>query len=167
MPHTIEMAQFAQIGGVNNWMTSMFSIDLSDSIYQSFRSKTTMGLEIGSLVAGGYGAVKGAIAFYKLAKMPMQISKIANKTRNAGLLKAENIIEKLEGFLGKNSRVFKNSHGDLLIESEDGLRQFRMDLNHPAPHKNPHTHLVEYEMRKNRKFETTNERIYPTDVSPE
>ena len=53
----------------------MFSIDPSDSIYQSFRSKTTMGLEIGSLVGGGYGAVKGAIAFYKLMKMPTQLNK--------------------------------------------------------------------------------------------
>ena len=51
-------------------MMDMLSIDESDTVYQSFRSKTTIGLEIGSLVAGGYGAVKGVMAFNKLAKMP-------------------------------------------------------------------------------------------------
>lgn len=42
-----------------------------------------------------------------------------------------------------------------------------MDLNHPTPHKNPHTHLIEFEMRKNKKSEIMNERIYPIDVIPE
>lgn len=145
----------------------MLSIDASDASYQSFRSKTTLGLEMGSLVAGGYGAVKGMIAFNRLARMPIYISKIASKNSNTDLLKARNLIEKLEAFFGKEPRTFKNSHGDLLIESKDGLKQFRMDLNHPAPHKNPHTHLIEFEMRKNKKSEIMNERIYPIDVTPE
>ncbi len=40
-------------------------------------------------------------------------------------------------------------------------------FNHPKPHKNPHSHLIEYEIRKNKKFEIINERIYPIDVKPE
>jgi hypothetical protein len=58
-------------------------------------------------------------------------------------------------------------NGDLVIESKSGLNQFRMDLNHTSPHKEPHIHLIEYEMRKNRKFELSNERIFPTDVNAE
>jgi hypothetical protein len=46
-------------------------------VYQSFRSKTSLGLEVGSFVAGGYGAIKGVIGFSKLARMPIQIAKTA------------------------------------------------------------------------------------------
>ena len=56
---------------------NLLSIDPSDTTYQSFRSGTTRGLEIGSLIAGGYGAVKGVMAFNKLAKMPVQAAKVA------------------------------------------------------------------------------------------
>ena len=117
--------------------------------------------------AGGYGIVKGVMVVNKLAKMPVQATRLSNQIRNPVLLKAEQIIERLELFLGKDSILFKNSHGDLLIESKDGLRQFRMDFNHPKPHKNPHSHLIEYEIKKNKKFEIINERIYPIDVKPE
>jgi hypothetical protein len=37
----------------------------------------TTGLEIGSLIAGGYGAVKGVVAFTKLARTPQQVAKVA------------------------------------------------------------------------------------------
>ena len=39
---------------IEGWMMGMLSLDSSD-VYQSFHSKTTVGLEVGSLVAGGYG----------------------------------------------------------------------------------------------------------------
>ncbi len=167
MIEAIEQSQESQMHAVEDWLIDRLSADPSDAIYQSFRSKTTTGLEIGSLVAGGYGAVKGVMAFNRLAKMPMQAARLASQVRKPTLLNADQIIKKLETFLGKDSRLFKNSHGDLLIESKDGLRQFRMDLNHPKPHKNPHAHLIEYEMRKNKKFEIINERIYPINVKPE
>ena len=76
-------------------------------------------------------------------------------------------MERLESFLGKDSKLFKNSNADLLIKIKDGLRQFRMDINNPKPHKNAHTHLIEFEIRKNKKFEIMNERIFPKDVKPE
>jgi hypothetical protein len=167
MIDAVERSQASQMKAVEGWMMDMLSIDESDAVYQSFRSKTTMGLEVGSLVAGGYGAVKGVMAFNKLARMPVQAARLSNQIRKPAFLKAEQIIERLETFLGKDSKLFKNSHGDLLIESKDGLKQFRMDFNHPKPHKNPHSHLIEYEMRKNKKFEIINERIYPIDVKPE
>lgn len=77
MIEAVENSQANQIAKVEGWMLDMLSIDQSDTVYQSFRSKTTMGLEISSLVAGGYGAVKGVMAFNRLAKVPMQIIKAA------------------------------------------------------------------------------------------
>jgi hypothetical protein len=70
MIEAVEQSQANQMGLVEDWMMDMLSIDESDSLYQSFRSNTTFGLEVGSLVAGGYGAVKGIMAFNKLAKIP-------------------------------------------------------------------------------------------------
>lgn len=167
MIEAVEQSQANQMAKVEDWMMDMLSVDQSNTIYQSFRSKTTLGLEVGSLVVGGYGAVKGVVAFNRLARVPIQITNIASKASKSSLLNHENFIKKLEIFLGKDSRAFKNIHGDLLIESKDGLRQFRMDINNVTPHKNPHTHLIEYEMRKGRKFEIMNERNYPIDVNPE
>ncbi len=48
---------------IGNWMMDMLSLDEADAVYHSFRSTTTTGLEIGSLLAGGYGLVKGVIPF--------------------------------------------------------------------------------------------------------
>jgi len=70
-------------------------------------------------------------------------------------------------FVGNDARAFRNRYGDLVLESKDGMRQMRMDVNHPYPHKNPHTHVIEFESIKNRKVVSTNHRIYPIDVIPE
>ena len=75
----VEQTQADQMAKVGNWVMDMLSIDESNSVYHSFRSKTTAGLEIGSLVAGGYGAVKGVMAFNKLVKAPIQAAKLAKK----------------------------------------------------------------------------------------
>lgn len=82
MIEVIEESQTNQMAKVESRMQNMLSIDPADAEYQSFRSNTTFGLNIASLVAGGYGAVKGVMAFNKLAKMPVQASRIAT-----GLLK--------------------------------------------------------------------------------
>jgi len=63
--------------------------------------------------------------------------------------------------------VITNEFGDTIIQSKDGLREIRFDFNHTAPHANPHTHLIEYKMVKNKKVEVVNKRIYPDGVPPE
>ena len=60
-----------------SWMMDLLSADPSDTVYRSFRSTTTLGLEVGSLVAGGYGAVKGVIGLRKLVKLPGQVVRIS------------------------------------------------------------------------------------------
>lgn len=79
MIDAVERSQTSQMKAVEGWMMDMLSIDESDAVYQSFRSKTTMGLEVGSLIVGGYGAVKGVMSFSKLARMPAQVSRMAAK----------------------------------------------------------------------------------------
>jgi hypothetical protein len=76
MIEAIEKLQDRQRSTVDRYMTDLLSVNESDSLYQSFRSNTTMGLEIGSLLAGGFGVVKGVVAFNRLARMPIQISRL-------------------------------------------------------------------------------------------
>jgi RHS repeat-associated protein len=76
MIDVIEQCQVDQKALLGDMFMDMLSIDPSDAIYQSFRANTTLGLEIGSFVAGGYGTVKGVMALNKLAKMPNQITKV-------------------------------------------------------------------------------------------
>lgn len=77
MIEAVEQSQMQQMAAVESRLVRMIAVDESNTLYQSFRSKATMGLEIGSLVAGGYGAVKGVIAFNRLAKIPTQLTKVA------------------------------------------------------------------------------------------
>lgn len=75
----IEQSQADQMAKVGNWVMDALSIDESDAVYHSFRSNTILGLEVGSLIAGGYGAIKGMIGFSKLARIPAKIAKIGVK----------------------------------------------------------------------------------------
>ena len=77
------------------------------------------------------------------------------------------VIKKVKNFLGKESRAFYNEAGDIVIESKDGLRQFRIDMISPKPHnKNPHSHVIKYRIEKNKRREMINERIFPKEVEP-
>ena len=93
----VEQSQANQMDAIEGWMMDMLSIDESDAVYHSFRSTATTGLEIGSLIAGGYGAVKGVMAFNKLAKMPMQVSRLG---------KAESVIAKN---VGKSNKIWTST----------------------------------------------------------
>src|SRR3990167_7381927 len=76
MIEEMEHSQSNQMRAVEDWIVDRLSIDKADAIYQSFSSKTTMGLEVCSLIAGGYGIVKGIMAVNKLAKIPVQATKV-------------------------------------------------------------------------------------------
>jgi len=79
----------------------------------------------------------------------------------------ESIGKQATDWIGKDAKVITNEFGDTIIQSKDGLREIRFDFNHTAPHANPHTHLIEYKMVKNKKVEVVNKRIYPDGVPPE
>jgi hypothetical protein len=86
---------------VESWMMDMLSIDGSDAVYHSFRFNTNFGLEVGSLIAGGYGAVKGVMTFVELARTPAQLAKITKLS--AKPLNGRN------GFLGHKGFELKNA----------------------------------------------------------
>jgi hypothetical protein len=90
MIEAIEKSQARQMAFVGSRVMGMMAIDESNAVYRSFLSKTTMGLEIGSLVAGGYGAVKGVLAFNRLARMPMKVAALTRRSLSLGR-GAENI----------------------------------------------------------------------------
>jgi hypothetical protein len=69
----------------------LLSIDNNDAVYQSYRSAALVGLEITSLAAGGYGAVKGVIEFTKLARMPLQIARLGGRGVCGSLSKSNKI----------------------------------------------------------------------------
>ncbi len=78
MIEALEQSQDSRMSAIEGWMMDALSIDESDVLYHSFRSKTTLGLEVGSLVTTGYGAAKGIMAFNRLAKAPIQIAKLTH-----------------------------------------------------------------------------------------
>ena len=67
----------------------------------------------------------------------------------------------VEKWVGTAPRGFRNNADDFILESQDGLRQIRFDFNRATPHTNPHIHVIEYSIEKNRKIEEINRRIFP------
>jgi len=62
MIEAVERSQMRQMAKVGSYVMKTLQADESDALYQSFRHKTTLGLEVGSLLIGVYGTVKGLIA---------------------------------------------------------------------------------------------------------
>ena len=105
MIDAVERSQANQMAAMGSWMMDILSVDEADAVYQSFRSKATMGLEAGSLVAGGYGAVKGVMAFNRLAKMPMQVSRF---------IRAEGVIAQN---IGKSNSIWTSTKRHNSVEN--------------------------------------------------
>ncbi|MDP1978680.1 RHS repeat domain-containing protein [Undibacterium sp.] len=150
-PHDdIVSQQHSLKASVDGWVQEELNIDPLDHMYQESRSYMRTAVDIGSVfIPMTCGIGKGLWLQWRSTS------------------KVKNVADRVLNFIGAGGKRSYNCHGDLILESKDGLRQFRMDLNHPAPHKNPHTHTIEYEMRKNRKYEVFNDRVYPSDVMPE
>jgi hypothetical protein len=129
---------------IEDWMMDLLSINESDSVYHSFRSNTTLGLEVGSLVAGGYGAVKGIIGFSKLAKAPIQLAKMTKAVSplSSNPLQGTKYTQKVLLQMGNNLKTGKSDfHGfpkivdnyaglgrKELIKGKDGISRVRISL---------------------------------------
>ncbi len=94
----------------------------------------------------------------------LRLRKVAPKTVSSQI---KNLGDDVSRWLGKDAKVVKTPTGDIIVQSADELREIRFDFNRTYPHKNPHTHVIEYKMVKNKKVEIMNRRIYPSGVSPE
>jgi filamentous hemagglutinin len=75
MIQLFEHAQESRLSQVEAWVQDTLNIASTDIDYRTYRQNTYLGLEVGSLVAGGYGLVKGAINFTKLARVPRYAKK--------------------------------------------------------------------------------------------
>lgn len=74
----------------------------------------------------------------------------------------------IEDYLGPGAKPKINEAGDLVIESADGAKKVRFDINDPSPHKSPHGHVEEFKKVKNKmKPKYKSGPIYPKDVSHE
>ena len=131
--------QSAQINSINSWMTSAFSIDPFDPVYNSWRDKTTLGLEIGSIATGGWGIARSGITvFNKLSKVPAGAVKIADKLRKVNSQKINNAVGAVENFLGGKGKVITNADGDMILMQ--GNKKIRFDIRDSHGDK-PHFHL--------------------------
>lgn len=114
MIEAVEQSQENRLASTEDWVMDLLSVDSSDAVYQSYRSKTTVGLEIGSLVAGGYGAVKGVISLNRLAKIPKNVSRLNSFKRMASSeSSASNVINSLRL---KNQLISKEISGGHAFE---------------------------------------------------
>lgn len=66
----------------------------------------------------------------------------AGKGAKAGKT-VEGVASDILQWLGEGARFIKNSNGDTVIVSQDGLRRVRFDINNPWPHSSQHAHVEE------------------------
>lgn len=74
---TYAQCQESHLNAIDNWISGCLCVDPNNSIYQNCCSYTTAGMEIGTLLIGGYGAIKGGIA--KAARISTLGTKLAGK----------------------------------------------------------------------------------------
>jgi hypothetical protein len=163
----IKQRQAIQREIVDEWATGFFKPD--DPIYYDCRIGAERVLGISSAVVPVVGMAQKArslsvvtVDVTNFVRRPFRVRQVSRTVgRNS---EYDKIVSEIEQFLGPESRAFQNGSRDLIIESSDGMRQFRIDLNHPHPHANPHSHVIEYDVRKGKKKRGVDRRIYPIDV---
>ncbi|MCE7958547.1 MAG: RHS repeat protein [Acidobacteria bacterium ACB2] len=109
------------------------------------------------LMMGEYGKAWAAMVAGEAAGAAAvaALTHCARWARLAGL--GDEIIE----WLGPGFRMIKNKHGDRVFVSADKSRVFRVDINHTAPHANPHAHF-EYKDPTGKWVRSP--QVYPRDV---
>jgi hypothetical protein len=96
MIDAIERSQEDQMAAVEGWLMGMLAVDPFDPVYDAFRSYTTLGLDVASLVSGGYGLIKGIAGFSRLVRVPGQV---AGLTRSVS--KMETLVNRGTSFAGR------------------------------------------------------------------
>jgi len=79
----------------------------------------------------------------------------------ASRVRVNRAVKAVKEFVGEDASAFRNEAGDLVVESKDGLRQFRIDSKRPDPHSDPHAHVIRFKNAKNKKKIIENIRIFP------
>jgi RHS repeat-associated protein len=55
----------------------------------------------------------------------------------------DDVARSIREFVGKDAKLIKNKHDDLILVSRDGTRQVGIDVSRTHPHKSPHAHVEE------------------------
>lgn len=77
MTNSFLQSQEDRTAYIDQGISRKLSVDLTDPTYSSFRSGSKTTCEIGSLIIGGYGAVRGLAGVYKLSRISTQAVRIA------------------------------------------------------------------------------------------
>lgn len=75
----LEEEQVSRMETLDGWVRDSFSINKADPIYNSYRSNSKMGMEIGSLAAGAFGLVKGILR--KVTTQTAKVVKLNSKLK--------------------------------------------------------------------------------------
>jgi RHS repeat-associated protein len=116
--------------------------------------------EYGDLASVG-GGITGAIDDLFSRFKPRNVQMRGGGGGGAGVNYLDDVADDIGDWLGDNPTAIINQHDDLIVVSGNGMRRFRIDLNHPAPHENPHMHL---DWLEDDTWHT--KRIWPLDVEP-
>ncbi len=155
MIKSLHQEQAIHTAKIDNWMLDTFSIDRSNSIYQSFRSYTYGACTVGSMAYGGYGA--SVFALNKFAKVPVALSriikgesifaehiltrtKIKSYLLNAESLSKKEIISDLESI---GLRLKGKSPNSKFLDFQDRFGNIRIKI-HPPDRTTPYNHLHIY-----------------------
>jgi hypothetical protein len=138
---------------------------------QDIKGATSYMIHIFSFAASTVGADAALLARpgrgFSLPKF--RSSKIPNNTQVPDAPKnIKHGADLVDDIVGQGAKGTLNDAGDLVIESANGLKKVRFDINHTAPHKNPHGHVELFKKVKNNKVPVKKSGpIYPRDVPHE
>ena len=109
--------QTTQRNAFDDWVIDGLGVDPNNHAYQSYRTYTTLGIEIGFLAWGGYGLAKGGFRAIKSSRwfLPKEGSKIASQIARQELkeilIQESKIADKLTGhtYHGLNQAIGRNN----------------------------------------------------------
>lgn len=152
-------------------LSALAIIETGGALFQGLTTTTGLGA-INAVRNFNFNGIKSFFSSRTAGKVT-EVAKDVGLAKRTGITKEgmqfgkQNPIHKisqLEGkiseWLGSETKMIKNRAGDHVFLSKDMERRVRFDLNHPAPHRNPHGHVEEF---INGKWVKSGP-IYPNDV---
>jgi len=139
---------------VASWIQEKLGVNPNDATYQKWRNRTHVGLEVASLVSGGYGLARGGVSIFKASRSWTVASRLASKTsrkltrssikeylKHAGNLNREQIVKDLNSI---GLRLKGKSPDSRFMEFIDKGNNLRVKI-HPADRITKYNHLHIYD----------------------
>ncbi|MBU1682719.1 RHS repeat-associated core domain-containing protein [Patescibacteria group bacterium] len=116
----------------------------------------------------GFKTITQLKNYRKLMAEGVDVKVAAEGVMESSKQNISNAQAKIQGYLGKDIKMIKNKdNGNVLFQSQDELKEVQFHTNDSTPHKNPHTHVVEYKQTIKGKDEMFNKKAYASDVEAE